>query len=296
MNRLVLALIGAGFVGTAFSVCSACAAPAVLSRIAARAGGLTLADLLSPEACPQWLALAREVSLGAVPRTGSERVFDGTRVRHLLDAVRDRVEELTNEENKAVLNDDREKHDKEKDDKYKDHDRRIPERIVVRNREAVKSCAEIAGFVASGAAAERLDCAAAGGVPEASSLELLKAGWNPRLARREYQLRCSKPEDCVPFLVWSVADNAVPGANGAGTRGTFVRPRLQNAVVSQPAPLIRRGQTAMLTWEGAGIRVVAPVTCLESGGLGQFVRVRFQNASQTLRAEVTGAGNLRATL
>jgi hypothetical protein len=231
-----------------------------------------------------------------VPRLGSERVFDGVRIRYLLDSLRDRVAELTDNQNKAVPKDDREK---EKDDNYKDSDQRIPERIVVRNRDAVKSCAEIAGFVASGAGSETLDCAAAGGVPEESSLELLKAGWNPRLARREYQLRCSKPEDCVPFLVWSIADRASPGANGTGSGGSFVRPRLQNAALSLPASaalLVKRGQTAMLTWEGAGIRVVAPVTCLEGGGLGQFVRVRFQNASQILRAEVTGAGSLRATL
>jgi hypothetical protein len=41
---------------------------------------------------------------------------------------------------------------------------------------------------------------------------------------------------------------------------------------------------------------VLPVTCLEAGGLGQFVRIRFKNAARTLRAEIVGAGMLRASL
>jgi flagella basal body P-ring formation protein FlgA len=60
--------------------------------------------------------------------------------------------------------------------------------------------------------------------------------------------------------------------------------------------LVKPGQTAMLTWEQAGIRVVLPVTCLDAGGLGQFVRVRFKNAARTLWAEVIGESTLRASL
>jgi flagella basal body P-ring formation protein FlgA len=60
--------------------------------------------------------------------------------------------------------------------------------------------------------------------------------------------------------------------------------------------LIKPGQTATLTWEQSGIRVVLPVTCLDGGGLGQLVRIRFKNGAQTLRAEVVGAGSLRAGL
>jgi len=51
----------------------------------------------------------------------------------------------------------------------------------------------------------------------------------------------------------------------------------------------------MLTWEQAGLRMVLR-NLPEAGGLGQFVRVRFKNAPGTLRAEVVGAGSVRASL
>jgi flagella basal body P-ring formation protein FlgA len=66
--------------------------------------------------------------------------------------------------------------------------------------------------------------------------------------------------------------------------------------VASRGPAVQRGQTAMLTWEQGGIRVVLPVTCLEAGAAGQFVLVRFQNAPRTVRAEVVGAGEVRVSL
>ena len=57
-----------------------------------------------------------------------------------------------------------------------------------------------------------LDCAAARNVPEDASLELVKAKWNAGLQRREFALRCGRPEDCIPFLVWEPADTAAAGA------------------------------------------------------------------------------------
>jgi len=72
-------------------------------------------------------------------------------------------------------------------------------------------------------------------------------------------------------------------------------PRLR-PVASGAERLVAPGETATLTWDQGGIRVVLPVTCLDAGAMGQFVRVRLKNATRILRAEVVGAGTLRASL
>jgi flagella basal body P-ring formation protein FlgA len=59
---------------------------------------------------------------------------------------------------------------------------------------------------------------------------------------------------------------------------------------------VKRGQTATLTWDEAGIRVVLPVICLEAGRIGQSVLVRLENGTRTLRAEVVGTRAVRASL
>jgi hypothetical protein len=250
---------------------SVCTAAAVRSSVEAEGEKLTLADLLEPKACPRWRELAARVSLGDVPRAGSERVFDGREIRRLIDNT-------LGDTDPASLS--------------TDNDKRFPERVVVRRAGSSRSCADIAEFLA-GKNPVGLDCAAAHNIPKHATLELLKISWNSRLQRREYALRCVRAEDCVPFLVWG--DGGKTSAIMAGTMAS----RLQDTPKTDEKTMVRLvkpGQTAILTWEHAGIRIVLPVTCLEAGGIGQFVRVRFPNASRTLRAEVTGAAALRASL
>jgi hypothetical protein len=258
---------------------AACPEVTVPASVEAGPDGLTLADLLRG-ACPQWLDPAAQVSLGTAPRAGSVRVLDGHAVRGLLQELASAG--LSPKEIAGI---------------------EIPPRIVVRRAGGTKSCAEIARFVANAASArgdegapgglqQNLDCAAARGVPEEASLELTKTAWNAVLQRWEYSLRCAHSGDCVPFLVSAEQKTAV-------TQGLALR-RL--AASAEPASIsaaslpVKRGQTATLIWDQAGIRVVLPVTCLDAGGLGQFVRVRFKNAPRILRAEVVGEGMLRASL
>jgi hypothetical protein len=289
MNRLAMALIGVGFAAAAL-LCRADSAcrTAVMPSIKVGPGELTLADLLEPKACPQLHQLAAQVNLGAAPRAGSERVFEGREIGRLIDGLAKGVQPEANQL----------KANQSKDTYEKDDDSRIPRRIVVRRQGATKSCAEIAEVVAltlaPGAGSGALDCAAAHGIPQASSLEVLRTDWNVRLRRWEYRLRCVRAEDCVPFLVWSG-----DGRSGDGKTSTTVAglapPTLQ-AGGSIAARLVKRGQTATLTWDQGGIRIVLPVTCLDEGGLGQFVRVQLPNAGRTLRAEVVGEATLRAQL
>lgn len=287
MKLLVGALITVACVASSL-LCHAettCRILAVKARVEAASGELTLADLLAPGTCPQWYRRAAQVSLGAVPRAGSARVLEGEEIRRLIQGLGDRGERLSG------------------DDKQ-----RIPERIVVRQARMVKSCAEIATVISQADPAQAesddgrelrekdLDCSAARSIPQDSSLELVKAKWNAGLQRREFALRCGRPEDCVPFLVWVLPDTAAGGAQSFFSRTLSERRGDSRSDRKEAVPLIKSGQTVMLTWDEAGIRVVMPVTCMEAGRLGQRVRVRFKNASRTLRAEIVGAGMVRVSL
>jgi flagellar basal body P-ring formation chaperone FlgA len=298
MRRFVIATVAMGGVFALASLpCRAdpaCTKVAVEASVAAGEGELTLADLLPRGACPQLHQAAARVHLGAVPRPGSVRVFDGRRVRLLLEGL---AYSKTQRVKKAA-------------------GMRIPERIVVRRAGAMKSCAEIAGFlagatpmeeiaVASPRWQENLDCAAGRSIPEAAPLELTRAEWNEALQRWEFMLRCTRPQDCVPFLVWTRDEKkALVQLSDARRRSARRVVLLANSYAGVPEKagstsavrLVKPGQTAILTWEQAGIRVVLPVTCLDAGGLGEFVRVQLKNVGRTLRAEVVGEGTLRASL
>lgn len=269
----------------------ACREAAVEASVEAGPGELTLADLLARGACPQLREAAARVSLGAAPRPGSVRVLEGREICRLLETLGGGSANLGNTSGMQ-----------------------IPERIVVKRRGATKSCAEIAQFVAGAASAqdmtnvpsrwrEDLDCAAARGIPEETPLKLTKTSWSAASERWEFLLRCARPEDCVPFLVWVHEPKASFAGMAWARRGTGQgvsastesAPRLRTGV-SRAERLVEPGQTATLTWDQAGIRVVLPVICLDAGALGEVVRVRLKSAARILRAEVVGAGTLRASL
>lgn len=290
MKWLLTLLVAVGFAAISLPCCAetACAPVTVQEEVEVYPGALSLADLLAPGTCPRLYRLAAQVNLGTAPRAGSVRVLDGRQIGR-------RIGEL-GEHGKKSLRDD---------------DKRIPERIVVRQAGGVKSCAEIARFVSAAdrvqvqSSAPRgqndLHCAAAGNIPQESALELVKTTWNVPLQRREFALRCVRPENCIPFLVWfhETGPSATVTESSSSTSSSWTSsapPLMPNLEGRDIALLVRRGQTAMLSWEQAGIRVVLPVTCLEAGGIGQFVRVRFKNASRTMRAEIVGAGRLRTSL
>jgi hypothetical protein len=296
MKQLAIVLLSGVFAAASLpcGAQSACLEVAVEASVEAGQGQLTLADLLARETCPRWREAASQVSLGAVPRPGSVRVLDGRQIRRLL-------EELAGGGSIGG----------------ETVGMQIPQRIVVQRAGAMKSCAEIARFVASAApsqglanAPERwqddLDCAGAGGIPQDMSLELSKTAWNAVLQRWEFALRCSRPEDCAPFLVWT-REEKMPAQVAKAQSGTLRQHTfLADSSSSRPLEaspgggghetLVKRGQTATLTWDQGGIRIVLPVTCLDAGGLGQFVRVRFKNTARILRAEVVGDGTLQASL
>jgi hypothetical protein len=265
----------------------ACAEVAVEASVEAGPGELTLADLLARDTCEQLRSEAARVSLGTAPQSGRVRILDGREIRRQLEVLADAVGSVGKSAGLSV-----------------------PERIVVKRRGETKSCAEIARFVAGAATAEvlakvptrwreDLDCAAARGIPEEMPLALAKSTWNRTLERWEFALGCARPGDCVPFMVWAHEPKTLLTGMAGSPSATAVHlnepPRLR-PVASGAERLVAPGETATLTWDQGGIRVVLPVTCLDAGAMGQFVRVRLKNATRILRAEVVGAGTLRASL
>lgn len=251
---------------------------------------LTMADLLSPESCAPLRQAAAAVALGAAPRAGSLRVFDGRRLRGVVEAIlsaNDLAGDVTGQ---------------------------IPERVVVARGGATKSCDELAELIfgrapaqtatRAGSFAEELDCAAAPSIAKDAELELVRSGWNGALRRREFAVRCTRAEECVPFLLWT-REKATPG--GTRTRKAEAETSaeiLAEGIMMMPETrahrpgtlLVKPGQTVTLRWDQSGIRVMIPATSLDGGGLGERVRVRLKNAPRILPAEVLEDGSVRASL
>jgi hypothetical protein len=253
---------------------AACAGVSVRASVDAAREDLTLDDFLSSETCPRTRQAAAQVSMGKAPRAGAVRVVEGQQMRALLVGL------VSNDAGSAAS--------------FKIPDR-IPDRIMVRRAGATKSCVEIADFLAGAAPSQddrlssrlwrnNLECGAIQGIAEDAELELIKADWDAGLRRWEFLLHCVRPEECVPFMV-SARDPGQGSSPYAASSAESSR-RVQSSAGF--ALLVRQGETAILTWDQAGIRVTLPVTCLDAGGLGQYVRVRLKSSPQILRAEVIG--------
>lgn len=238
---------------------------------------LTLADFLSSETCPRMRQAAAQVSMGKAPRAGAIRVIEGQQMRALLAGLAS-----DNAGSTAGL--------------------QIPDRILVRHAGATKSCIEIADFLAGAAPSQderlssrlwrnNLECGAIQGIAEDADLELIKADWDAGLRRWEFLLHCVRPGDCVPFMVSASDPEKLQGNTPHAASSAQ-----SSAIAGGFASLVKPGQTAMLTWDQAGIRVTLPVTCLDAGGLGQYVRVRLKSTPQILRAEVMGNGAVQVKL
>lgn len=287
--RLIMSLVTAaiGFAPLLGAAQSTCHRIAFQSQVEVRGEEITLAELLTRDTCPPLLAAAERVSLGGAPRAGGVRVFTGDQIRRQVEALavgalRERMTGIP-----------------------------IPERIAVRRGTTTMSCAGIARILAdesslrgiAGNARQwesEMVCTGARSVPSDALLELTKSGWNPALQRWEFALRCTRPEQCIPFLVWrsgeanaserpARANSPTASASSAGALIGFARG-------GDIGRLVKPGQTATLSWDAGGIRIVLPVTCLDAGGAGELVRVRFKNTSRILQAEVLGDGTLRARL
>ena len=260
---------------------TACAGVSVRASVDAAREDLTLADFLSSETCPRTRQAAAQVSMGKAPRAGAVRAIEGQQMRALLAGL---VSDNAGSTASMQIPD------------------RIPDRIMVRRAGATKSCVEIADFLGTAVSQDdrlssrlwrnNLECGAIQGIAEDAELELIKSAWDAGLRRWEFLLHCVRPEECVPFMV--SARDPGQGSSPYAASSAESSTRVQSAAGF--ALLVRPGETAMLTWDQAGIRVTLPVTCLDAGGLGQYVRVRLKSTPQILRAEVVGNGTVQVKL
>lgn len=288
MKWIIFMFAGAWFaLGLQSAAAAACSQLGVKAYVEVEGGELTLANLLSPNTCSRLQTMAARVSLGVAPLRGTVRVLRRSQVRSLLEglaAASGMSDEMVSQVPAQI---------------------EVPAQIIVQRAGATKSCAAIADFARRSStqtsdrsfSLENFNCAAAQSIPEDAPLELTKTSWNAALQRWEFSLRCTRAEECVPFMVWARARSA--GHNYDSESSAMRLASLgesSGAYAAVSERLIKPGQTATLRWDERGIRIVLPVTCLDGGGLGQTVRVRFKNAGRILRAEILSDGTLRAGL
>jgi hypothetical protein len=271
----------------------ACGPAAVRATVEVAGPEFSLADVLTPSACPALLRAAARVGVGGVPLAGSARVLEGAEVRALLQKTAP-----DNPSSSMAWS-----------------SGSVPERIVVRRAGVRASCFEISERILAALSARPLadqtlspgefECGAAGRIPQDSRLEATKMRWNPALNSWEISVRCVRPADCVPFLVRAHSHQPLPRIEGStqSDAGTSVWPEVSRSALRlrQPSlgfedmkPLVRAGEAATLSWDEGGIRLTVPVVCLDAGGIGQKVRVRILRGGRTMSAVVVSAGQLRA--
>jgi flagella basal body P-ring formation protein FlgA len=103
------------------------------------------------------------------------------------------------------------------------------------------------------------------------------------------KLRCQDNHECLPFyvLVHSLDKPIVASA----------RLRAVSAVeASAPQNIIRGGEHATLVLESPDSRMSLPVICLQSGILGQTIRVASPDHRQLFDAVVVAPGTLKGSL
>ncbi|HEY1271184.1 MAG TPA: flagella basal body P-ring formation protein FlgA [Terriglobales bacterium] len=236
------------------------------NRVEVQTPDLSLADLLAPGTCPAILASASRVTLGKTPLTGSMRVIEGNEVRALLQRLLGDVSAgwMT----KLA----------------------VPERVAVR-RNARLSCAEIASRLFPGV--QGIDCAAVDRIPREARLGIARSTWNPSTKTRDFVIRCTRPGDCVPFLVRVPDGNAAADSPAFRDQARTGATNVHRLAVAQPEILVHRGQAATVVWDQAGIRAEVTVVCLDQGREGALVRARIVHTDRILHAVVVGRGRLR---
>jgi hypothetical protein len=112
--------------------------------------------------------------------------------------------------------------------------------------------------------------------------------WGDR--RIKVRLSCVRQEECLPFFVAVQGSRAQPATSDATSTSTI------QAKPSSNPPAIRAGGHATLLLEGDHIHIRLSVVCLESGAIGQTIRVTSLDRKLTYIAQVDGDRTLRGKL
>ena len=123
--------------------------------------------------------------------------------------------------------------------------------------------------------------------------ELQIESWrqNRPLAGIEFRMRCVKRSQCVSFL-------ARVKLGPAELREFASRKELRPGSHSRSiaVALVRQGRPAKMAWQGNGFRLSIPVMCMQSGGIGDRIRVRDRRGRSFFVARVIGPAELEAVV
>ncbi len=257
---------------TAFGGCQSSCPVIALGEVQASGPVLSLADLLSPSSCPTVRRSAAQVRLGAVPFEGSVRIFEGDQIRGLLEPF----VLAPGTERRVIL--------------------WVPERTRVHRARPRSSCREIEAKVFSVPvkAPDEADCGAADRIPEDAPLTVTRKHWDPALGSWMFSAHCTRPSDCVPFLIRVPGGREQTDAVSVSLgESSAASPRSTDARETQLNLVVRPGDKASLLWDQDGIRLTIPAICMDKGRAGDTVRARLEPNHRIVRAVVVNAKVLR---
>jgi hypothetical protein len=108
--------------------------------------------------------------------------------------------------------------------------------------------------------------------------------------RMKVRMTCANAE-CLPFFV------AIQWGQNQPTPAALVEHGADNAVSFTTKPVVlRAGSTATLILDRDHVHIKLPVICLESGSLGQTIRVTSKDHRQTFTAQVGDPAALKGTI
>ncbi len=121
----------------------------------------------------------------------------------------------------------------------------------------------------------------------------VRTGFSPE--SRLVRMDCADRGDCLPFHVmlrW--ASPQVRNGAGGDRSSVPVQPG-NSSLQARPVrvPLARSGDRMLLVEERPGMRLQARVVCLESGALGDAIRVRNLATHRVLLATIAGKDEVR---
>ncbi len=108
------------------------------------------------------------------------------------------------------------------------------------------------------------------------------------------RLGCMQPQECLPFYV-TVELTRMQESEAVASLLEPVRPVPVPVVPAKTQVALRVGVPAVLLLDGSHIHIRIFVTCLESGSVGQTIRV-VDKERHTYMAEICSDGILRGTL
>jgi len=135
-------------------------------------------------------------------------------------------------------------------------------------------------------------------IPSGSELHVtsVRPGYSP--GSWLLRMDCSSRRDCLPFhvVLRSPGANLLEGSV-AGPTGSALGQNQPNWPKAKPkqlrSPVARSGDHVLLVEERSGMRLKVTAVCLESGGLGDEIRVQNLATRRVLLATVAGKNLVR---